>query len=403
MPRFYLPLLCFFASFLICQVAAQEPSVPRQTSENKFVVKQAVPRLHAIDEKLSEFVESNECSGIVSLVGHKGKIVHLSAIGLCDVAASKQMQTHNLFAIASMTKPITATALMMLQEDGKLNVDDPISDYLPEFAKMQLGDGQAPNRPLTIRDAMTHTAGFTGSQTFTGSLADNASDIASRPLAFQPGEKWKYSPGLNVTGRIIEVVSGQTYQDFLQQRIFDPLGMKNSTFYPDATQKKRIAKLYAPGDKADNEPALVPVENHISNYSKERGPNPSGGLVASARDLFRFYQCILSDGQFRKTRILSKELTREMTSPKTGDLETGFTPGNCWGLGWCIVREPQGVTASLSSGTFGHGGAFGTQGWVDPETETIYVLMIQRTKFGNSDGSELRKAFHDVTTDVLGL
>ena len=143
------------------------------------------------------------------------------------------------------------------------------------------------------------------------------------------------------------------------------------------------------------------TDSFLGDYAQIEAPNPSGGLFATAGDLFRFYQMVLNDGKFRRQQIVSSAGVDAMTSPQTGDLVTGFTPGNCWGLGWCIVQEPQDTTAMLSKGTFGHGGAYGTQGWVDPETETIYVLMIQRKGLPNSDASEMRKAFQQVASDQL--
>jgi CubicO group peptidase (beta-lactamase class C family) len=137
------------------------------------------------------------------------------------------------------------------------------------------------------------------------------------------------------------------------------------------------------------------------DFSKASSPNPSGGLFSTAQDMGRFYQMILNGGELDGRRIVSQEAVQQMTTLQTGELKTGFTTGNGWGLGWCIVREPQGVTKSLSPGTFGHGGAFGTQGWVDPERNMIYVLMIQRTNFGNSDASDLRGAFDQTAVETL--
>ncbi|MDC0278913.1 beta-lactamase family protein, partial [bacterium] len=302
------------------------------------------------------------------------------------------------FAIASMTKPITATAVMILQQEGKLDVNDELSKYLPEFREVQLKSGESLVRPLTIRDALTHTSGIVGDQVFRGSLEDHVKEVASRPLGFQPGTKWQYSPGVSVAGRIVEVVSEQPFESFLKERIFSPLRMNNTMFRPDEKGIRNLAKIYQPGE---GEQDLVFAGNRISTFEPTDGPNPSGGLVSTAQDLFRFYQMVLNGGEFRGTRILEKQFVDLMTSPQIGDLATGFTPGNTWGLGWCLVREPQGVSGMLSVGTFGHGGAFGTQGWVDPKTETIFVLLIQRTNMGNSDGSDLRKDFQQAAVDAI--
>jgi CubicO group peptidase (beta-lactamase class C family) len=381
-------LLLLFVSTGV--VLGQEPSE-----------KIALPLLKPVDAVMQRFVDQGQVAGAVTLVAHDGKVVHLGAVGLAEINSEKQMQTHKMFSIASMTKPVTATAVMILQDEGKLNIDDNISKYLPEYKNVKLQNGSAPNREITIRDVVTHTSGLAGNQVFDSSLKDAVDQLATRPLKFQPGTKWQYSPGLNVAGRVVEVVAGKPFEEFVQQRIFDPLQMTNTSFFPNDKQQARIAGLY----RMDGpNKTLAEIDNRIVDPSNVKAPNPSGGLFSTARDMFRFYQMILSGGQLRRgDRIVSEQAVKEMTQPQTGDLVTGFTPGNCWGLGWCIVREPQGVTESLSSGTFGHGGAFGTQGWVDPETQTIYVLMIQRADLPNSDGSEIRKTFHKVAGKALGL
>ncbi|MGE0758480.1 MAG: serine hydrolase domain-containing protein [Pirellulaceae bacterium] len=350
-----------------------------------------------ISDRMRTAVSAPEISGAVTLVARHGKVVHLSAVGLADIDAKRPMQTDALFAVASMTKPITATALMMLQDAGQLSVEDPVSKYIPEFKQMMLASGP-PQREMTIRDVLTHTSGLGGDQQCQGTLRETAEELVARKLSFEPGTKWQYSPGLNVAGRIIEVVSGMPFERFLQERLFDPLNMSDTTFVPTAAQQARLARLYQPS--ADKR-SLVPGQHWIVDLSKSRAPNPSGGLFSTATDMARFYQMVLDGGQYEGRRIMSQSTVSQMTSIQTGDLVTGFTPGNGWGLGWCVIREPQGVTASLSPGTYGHGGAFGTQGWVDPRTKTIYVLMIQRVNFGNSDGSDLRGDFHQLAAEAL--
>ncbi|OUW77307.1 MAG: hypothetical protein CBD74_12405 [Saprospirales bacterium TMED214] len=367
-----------------------------QKSSEKIIL----PVLDSVDNAMQRFVDQGQIAGAVTLVAHGGKVVHLGAVGLADIEANKQMQSFGMFSIASMTKPVTATAVMILQDEGKLSVDDKISKYLPEFKNVKLKDGSDPEREITIRDAITHTSGLAGNQVFASSLKDSVAQLAKKPLSFQPGKKWQYSPGLNVAGRIVEIVAEKPFEVFVQERIFAPLKMNNTTFFPNEKQQPRIAGLY----RLDEKKALAEVDNRIVDPSRVKSPNPSGGLFSTARDMYRFYQMILSGGQLRKgDRIVSREAVKQMTSPQTGELITGFTPGNCWGLGWCIVRQPQGVTEALSSGTYGHGGAFGTQGWVDPETKTIYVLMIQRTDLPNSDASEIRKIFHKSASEALRL
>jgi CubicO group peptidase (beta-lactamase class C family) len=354
-------------------------------------------RLAQIPERMEEFVEPKQVAGAVTLVARRGKTVHLAAVGEADVDEHLPMREDSMFAIASMTKPVTATAVMILQDEGKLSVDDPASKYLPAFADVALADGP-PSRPITLRDLMTHTSGVVGSQRTEATLEATVDEIAKRPLGFQPGTKWQYSPGLNVCGRAIEVVSGKPYDRFLRERIFEPLAMDDTTFRPTPEQRKRIAQVYKPGD----EPGTIePASHWLVDDAGRRAPNPSGGLFSTASDMARFYQMVLGGGQLDGERVLSEAAVREMTRVQTDDLTTGFTSGNGWGLGWCIVRKPQGATAMLSPGTYGHGGAFGTQGWVDPKRRMIFVLMIQRTGFGNGDASDVRRDFQRIAVDAV--
>jgi len=354
-------------------------------------------QLAKIAQRMSDFVEQRQIAGAVTLVARRGRVVHLKAVGYADLENKKPMSKDSIFAIASMTKPVTATAVMILQDEGKLSIDDPVSKHLPRFKDVALPSGP-PSRGLTIRDLMTHTSGVGGSQRNQGSLKETVDLIAQQPLKFEPGSRWQYSPGLTVCGRVIEVVSGQPYDEFLEERIFEPLGMVDTTFHPTPDKQGRLARLYKPGkDKG----SIEPTSHWLSELSHGRTPNPSGGLFSTASDMARFYQMILNGGQLEGRRIVSTEAVRQMTRVHTGDLTTGFTPGNGWGLGWCIVRRPQGVTKMLSPGTYGHGGAFGTQGWVDPTRQMIFVLMIQRTGFGNSDGSAIRAAFQELAVKAV--
>lgn len=355
--------------------------------------------LAAIPQRMEQFVADAVISGAVTLVAKDGKVLQQAAVGKADIETDKPMREDTLFAIASMTKPVTATAVMILKDEGKLKIDDPVSKYIPEFADAKLKNGDKLSRPITLRDVMTHTSGLGGDQRLEGSLEETAKVLAQRGLDFQPGTKWQYSPGLTVAGRVIEVASGQPYQDFLAERIFQPLGMKDTTFELSDEQQQRLATLYKP---AENGKGLEPAKHWINDPSeaKKRGPNPSGGLFSTAADMGRFYQMVLNGGELDGKRIVSAESVKGMTSVQTPELTTGFTPGNGWGLGWCVVREPQGVSEMLSPGTFGHGGAFGTQGWVDPERRMIFVLMIQRQGLPNSDASDMRKELQRLAVEA---
>jgi CubicO group peptidase (beta-lactamase class C family) len=356
------------------------------------------PKLGGIDERMQHYVDAQQTSGVVTLVARDGQIVHLSAVGQADIAAGQPMRTDSLFAIASMTKPISAAALMILVDEGKVKLDDPVSKYIPAFKNAKLKDGAPLKREIIVRDLLRHTSGLGGDQQNQGTLAETADKLAARGLDFQPGERWQYSPGLNVIGRIVEVASGQDFDKFLAERIFNPLGMHDTTFNPTAKQQLRVVKLYQPS--ADKK-SLAATTHWINDTTSHREPNPSGGLFSTAEDLAKFYQMCLDGGTANGKRIMSEKALQEMTTLQTGDLKTGFTDGNGWGLGFCLVREPQGVSQSLSPGSFGHGGAFGTQGWIDPAKKMIYVLLIQRTGFGNSDGAKIRGDLHDAAVSAL--
>ena len=382
--------LAVFLSLLAATAASRAPADELRSPNAKSFGR--------IPERLRAFVDEKQISGAVTLVAHRGRIVHHEAVGLADLESRAPMRKDSIFCVASMTKPITATALMILVDEAKLSLDDPVAKHIPAFADVKLEDGSPPRRPITIRDLLTHTAGLVGSQQNEGTLAETVEKLAERPLGFEPGTRWQYSPGLTVCGRIAEIVARQPFETFLNERIFTPLAMRDTTFHPTAEQQRRIVKLYQPTkDKSDLEPA----KHWLSDLSEDRSPNPSGGLFSTAADMARFYQMILDGGELDGRRILSRDAVAEMTRIQTGDLQVGFTPGNGWGLGWCVVREPQGVTRVLSPGAYGHGGAFGTQGWVDPERRTIFVLMIQRTNFGNSDGSMIREAFQELAAQAL--
>jgi CubicO group peptidase (beta-lactamase class C family) len=348
---------------------------------------------------MQRFVDDGQLSGAVTLVADRDGIRHLGAVGLRDLEAKEAMRTDSLFWIASLTKPFAAAAVLVLQDDGRLSVDDPVAKYLADFEKLTVGEERRPLQShLILRHVLTHTSGVDSSPWPKGgdtrSLDVQAYEMASLPLQFEPGTRWKYGQGLNVAGRIVAVVSGMPFADFVRQRITDPLGMHDTTFELTAAQYARFAMNYKLND---DKSALIAAEHKLVTPDPSLGikitPSPSGGLFSTAGDLARFYRMLLRGGELDGVRILSEDTVKAMTTIQTGDLETGFTPGNGWGFGVCIVREPQGVTRMLSPGTFGHGGAYGTQGWIDPVKGLIYVLMIQRPDLGNSDESPMRDAF----------
>jgi CubicO group peptidase (beta-lactamase class C family) len=362
------------------------------------------PVLSAIAERLRYFVDDKQIAGATTLVATRDGIVHHDAIGKADIAHDKPMRADTIFWIASMTKPVTATAVLMLQDEGQLSIDDPVEKYLPEFKSIKTADGK-PAR-LAIRHLLTHTSGMGEITLSQASAITNLAGLvplySAKPLAFEPGTKWVYcQSGINTAARIVEVISGQPFELFLEQRLFNPLGMKDTTFYLSEAQLPRLAASYRRTSKG----ALEATPNFIlygkSPTSRDRFPAANGGLFSTASDYCRFCQVFLNQGTLDGRCYLKPESVRLMTRIQTGMLKTGFTDGNGWGLGWCVVRDPQGVTAVLSPGAFGHGGAFGTQAWIDPEKKRIYILMVQRADFGNSDASDVRQAFQQAAASAL--
>jgi len=349
-----------------------------------------------IAARMQEMIEAKEIPGAVTLVATRQGVTHLQAIGNAGPAGAKPLQKDSLFWIASMTKPITGTAIMMLQDDGKLSVDDPVSKYIPEFAKLMTPSGKPAN--LTLKHLMTHTSGLAEATNEESKAALKLSDLIpsylNKPMKFEPGAKWEYcQSGINTLGRIVEVVSGQAFEKFLEARLFKPLSMKDTTFYVRQDQMSRLVTAVEREKDGTLTATTVRLLHGKAPTSTDRYPAANGGLYSTAPDYARFARMILNGGTLDGKRYLKPESVRQMTTIQTADLKTGFTPGNGWGLTWCVVREPQGITSMLSPGTHGHGGAYGTQAWIDPVKGVALILMVQRSNFGNSDGSPVRLAF----------
>jgi CubicO group peptidase (beta-lactamase class C family) len=374
--------------------------------------KSAQPGGGRLAAAMQPFVKSGEVAGLVAVIGNQDGIQSQAALGMQNVEAKTPMTPDALFRIASMTKPITAIGIMILQDEGKLSVDDDVAKHLPEFAGQKLSvkeNGKEslrePSRPIKIRDLLTHTSGLPGGYPADMKnlyfdrqhpLAEATTAAAKQPLQFEPGTKWAYcNSGIDALGRIIEVKSGQSYEDFLQQRVFKPLKMIDTTPFPSEKQLTRLAGLY---DRKNNQ--LVFANYVLIGPTKDaKHPIPAGGLFSTAADLARLYQMMLNQGELDGQRILSKEPVKQMTSLQTGDIKTGFTDGMGFGFGWAVVREPTGVHAMMSPGTYGHGGAFGTQGWIDPAKKVFVILLIQRVGMPNADASELRKVLQQTAVE----
>jgi CubicO group peptidase (beta-lactamase class C family) len=372
----------------------------------------AAPQLPGIGKAMQEKIDQKEIAGAVTIVLTKDKVVHLESNGYADLAAKRPIAPDSLFWIASMTKPITGVAVLMLQDEGKLNVTDPVAKYIPEFASLKTPSGQPAN--LTITQILTHTSGLGEAS---GPAAQSAKTLAelvpvwlAAKMQFEPGAQWKYcQSGINLAGRIVEVVSGMSFDAFLQKRLFDPLGMKDTTFYPTAAHKARLALGYTK-NKDTGELAAVPPRGDYDG-SRNRPPQGNGGLYSTPNDYARFCQMLLNRGSLAGKRYLSEKTFKVLASVQTGDIPTGFFQADTygkrganygWGIGTCILRTPhEGVPSMLSPGTFGHGGAWGTQAWIDPVKGVAYLLMVQRSNFPNSDASEVRRAFQQAAVDAL--
>lgn len=370
-------------------------------------------KLARIRERLQHFVDFHQIAGSVTVVGNAKGIASLEAVGSLRLDPSEPMTKDALFRIASMTKPITAAAIMILADEGKLKVSDAVEKYLPELHDQWMIAQRAPDRltlkkparPITLHDLLTHTAGLANYpdslqlyRKRDRSLAEGVLVVSQRPLEFEPGSRWSYcNSGIDTLGRIIEVVSGKDYETFLTERIFTPLRMKDTTFRPSKEQLPRLAGLY---DRKDGK--LTPTSNAVIGPSEHmRHPIPAGGLYSTGADMARFYRMMLNDGALDGARVLTEETVKEMTRVQTGDLKCGFTPGMSHGLGFAVVRDPEDVTAMLSPGSFGHGGAFGTQSWADPKRDLFVILLIQRSGLPNSDASEMRRELQRAAVEAL--
>jgi CubicO group peptidase (beta-lactamase class C family) len=377
------------------------PSVSAQSNDKSAGINQEV--LARIAPRMKAFAEQHVVAGSVSLVAHGDDVVEFDASGMADIEAGQPMRKDTIFQIMSMTKPVTAVGIMMLAEQGKLALRDPVELYLPEFrgAKVATTTGpdagtlSLPNHAFTIRDLLTHTAGIQDypgppsipdyAQTMSVPLEDVVKQLAKQPLLFQPGTQWSYSsPGIEILGRIIEVVSGEKYADFITGHVLKPLGMKDSFFFPPADKVSRIAMVYA-----SNEGKLVPAPGTILGGDPARHrqgaifPAPGWGLYSTAEDLLHFYRMMLNDGVYDGHRYLSPFSVHVMTEPQTSGIHpVGWMRGSDYGLAWEVVTDPLGELAGHTVGTYGHGGAFGTQGWIDPENRLISILLIQNATGG---------------------
>ena len=369
-------------------------------------------------------LDKHVMAGAVMLVANRDKVLDVEAIGDAQIDPKEPMRADDLFWIASMSKSMTATALMMLVDEGKVKIDDPVEKYLPEFKGQQVVDPKdmnhphPPAHPITIKEILSHTSGMVLAsdkalkQNY--NLKLDVAEYASIPLHCEPGTKYQYNnDGINTAGRIIEVVSGISYADFMQHRLFDALEMTDTTFWPTDEQAKRMAHAVRLGaDKRSLEqnhfdkelkPALIarfsngaavpqPMLEDMglgvaSDYGN-RYAMPAGGIYSTAKDVGRFCQMLLNRGIDHGKPILSEKAVAQMTSPETGDVPV--SPSEGYGLGWSVkLKDDEG----LSVGSFGHRGARRTAMWVDPKNELVMVIMVERMDMPGSEQKQLYSTF----------
>ncbi|MCL2117350.1 MAG: beta-lactamase family protein [Planctomycetaceae bacterium] len=339
---------------------------------------QAPPIDPGIDAALKLHIENrDEISGVVAVVARKdGNILSQNVLGYADIDAGREMRPDSLFWIASMTKPLTAAAVMILVDEGKVSLDDPVTKFIPALKNLKVIESQEdgrivlvpPVREVTIRHLLSHTAGFAFLSEIQGFGLDvipmeyAALPSVTGPLQFQPGDNSLYSnQGINIAGHVIEIASGMSYADFLQQRIFDPLGMTDSTFWPNEQQLDRLAKSYR-HNALQKKLEEVPVNylNYPLDDRVRRHAEPGGGLFSTAADCTKFCLMLANDGEWEGQRILTKEAVVELKKDQTGELKRNY--------GLCFDR---------SDNHFGHGGAYGTRMAVDTRRNIVSVFLVQ--------------------------
>lgn len=386
--------------------------------------------LASVDACYRAKVAAGAMAGIVYTVAHRGEVIHTVAIGHADIAAATPLTPYSVFRLYSMTKPLTAVALMMLYEERRFALDDAVSDYLPEFAGMRVlraadsgADDTVPaDRAITIRDVLRHTAGLglgmgmggAGEQMLAAevmyepheTLADQMTKVARVPLSHQPGSVWAYSLSPDLQARLVEVLSGQSFDAFLQQRLLSPLGMTDTAFVARPDMVDRLTRLYGWKDDAlaawspDDLPPLpfdlawpAALANlNDTSLSYVRG---SFGLYSTAGDYLRFARMLLGGGELAGTRILSRETVALMATDQLGDIPMPWdVQGIGFGLGFAVIRNPAQTRSGSTAGTFYWDGAAGTIFWVDPEKDLAVVAMVQHLMVPGVDPHSLDADLH---------
>jgi CubicO group peptidase (beta-lactamase class C family) len=369
-------------------------------------------RLAKLGAAMKALSDSGQVSGVVTMVARDGKVVHFDASGQRDVTNGAPMKKDTIFRIYSMTKPITGVAMMLLFEEGKWQLNDPVSKHIPEFANLKVAMANpatgvvtqvAPDHPMTMRELMSHSGGLTyglfGSTPVDKMYVDaNVLDasqpmqamidkLAKLPLLFQPGERWHYSVSVDVQGYLVEKLSGKPFPEFLKERIFDPLKMADTAFYVPAEKMDRFATFYT----YDKERKLAPHPS--ADYSKLPAlPSGGGGLVSTASDYMRFCQMLLNGGELDGARLLSPLTVKLMRTNMLPASASTMSPGTGFGLDFAVVEDPAAGGGYGGEGTYYWGGYAGTWFWIDPVYDLIVVGMIQHRGDGMPDLRGLSRA-----------
>ncbi len=364
-------------------------------------------RLEHINKAVLAYVDEKKAAGFVTMVAHRGKVAHFESFGLMDIKSGKAMKPDTIFRIFSMSKPITSAAVMILYEEGHFQLDDPVSKFMPEFKDMKVFVKKTEagvevtdaKRQITIRNLLTHTSGLAyglGKDTVVDemyqeekmlkldeTLAEKTERLVKLPLADEPGSKWRYSISTDVLGYLVEVISGKRFDVFLEERLFGPLGMKDTGFYVPAEKMSRLAAFY----KADETGALGPVdEEYWGKFtSRPKCLSGGGGLVSTASDYVRFCQMMLNGGELDGVRLLGRKTVELMTMNHLDYklLSSGPGGGSGFGLGFGVLMDVAKSGSIGSAGAYSWGGAASTGFWIDPREELIGILMTQVLPYTN--------------------
>ena len=384
-------------------------------------------RLERLTAALQAYVDDGRLAGAVAIVARRGKIAYLESVGYRDRESDSPMATDAIFRIASQTKALASVGVMLLQEEGRLLITDPVGKYLPEFMETTVAepndgggyDVVPAKRPITIRDLLTHTAGISYGNGpaadrwqeagITGwyfadrdeTVGDVMARLAGLPLDGHPGEAWIYGYNTDILGAMIEKISGQTLGAFLGERLFGPLGMDDTHFFLPAGKVARLATVYSATDDGGIERAPDPG-HMVGQGAYVNGPRRSfsagAGLVSTATDYARFLQMMLNGGELDGVRVLSRKTVESMTVGHTGDIP--FRPGQSFGLGFSVVEDPAALGLPASVGEFAWGGAYHSTYWVDPAEELVVAYMTQIIPAGDiDDHGKLRALVHQAIID----